>query len=52
MCCVLPIFFLSCGIPDLEFDACAFFGGHEFGGVLYTDGGVVSFDELVLGVLE
>ena len=48
----IPVSLLASCVPYLKFDARAEFSGDNFGGILYSYGGVPSLNELVFGVFE
>ena len=48
----VPVSFLASCIPYLEFDASAHLGGDNFGGILYSNGGIPSLHELVFSIFE
>lgn len=52
ICSQIPVSFLAGGIPNLQFNAGALLGGNYFGGVLDSNCGVPTLNELVFGVFK
>jgi hypothetical protein len=48
----LPVSFLACRVPNLQFDAGAMLSGDYFSCILHTDGGVPTLAKLILRIFE